>query len=43
MPVSAPEPEVEKQALKAQADWLEKELQAIIKRLEELEASGEQQ
>ncbi|MBC7186731.1 MAG: DUF5320 domain-containing protein [Calditrichaeota bacterium] len=43
VPAPVPEPEVEKQFLTAQADWLQKELEAIKRRLEELEASGEQQ
>lgn len=43
IPTFAPEAEVEKQILGAQADWLQEELEAVKKRLEELEASGAQQ
>jgi hypothetical protein len=36
-----PDPEAEKQALKSQADYLQSEMEAIRKRLDELNAKGQ--
>jgi prefoldin subunit 5 len=41
--MSAPAPEVERQALNARAEWLQAELEAIKKRLEELASSKEEE
>ena len=41
-PVSDPDPQMEKQSLKNQADYLQSELDAIRKRLEEVEKETEQ-